>query len=522
MQVDVGASPNPVANEVRKQGCRSASSLGLLTRKFILLMESQGVPTQGPGGDYTEYLDLNYAAEQLGVKKRRLYDITNVLEGVGIIVRGEMNCVCWVKTPAERGLTSFFPNDCEVAPPYTATTPEQSQKEAEAQKVRERIEILKETENGLDQSIAEMKSRLLNSVTSQMGMSNAFVYASDLTDFLQPKTENAQRQQLLLVHSPTGASCQVSTFAANGEAQSSAGAGPRYQVEIRGKPGPHRQPGALQIHLLSQQKRNGEKNNVAPVRNASVGAEGTTDQPAGDEAAGANAAASNGEGGASSAASDTAGSLVLHQLWNTRMHPRNDEVKMAYVSTRRDALTEYSSKLAHGPLQLVQPPSESGRAATGGKGSTDIHTNSESSSSASSSGADTERSRVALPFEPWVVYTDAFTGMEYFEEQKVQHGQTQGGATNGNAALGDGGSGDGDSGDGGSALMDTPNSTTALLTTRRRSTIVSSENSSIVWMTTSPFRPGASDPSMNGGASGPSMNGGASDPRAKKDLNARE
>src|SRR6478752_4694284 len=48
------------------QSCRYDSSLGLLTKKFIALLRSSA------HGD----LDLNRAASQLKVQKRRIYDIT--------------------------------------------------------------------------------------------------------------------------------------------------------------------------------------------------------------------------------------------------------------------------------------------------------------------------------------------------------------------------------------------------------------------------------------------------------------
>lgn len=56
---------------------RFDSSLKLLTKKFIELMNS----TDGKG------LDLNAAVREMGVQKRRIYDITNVLEGIGMLVK---------------------------------------------------------------------------------------------------------------------------------------------------------------------------------------------------------------------------------------------------------------------------------------------------------------------------------------------------------------------------------------------------------------------------------------------------
>lgn len=40
-------------------------------------------------------LDLNDAAEKLGVQKRRIYDITNVLEGIGLIEKKSKNQIHW-------------------------------------------------------------------------------------------------------------------------------------------------------------------------------------------------------------------------------------------------------------------------------------------------------------------------------------------------------------------------------------------------------------------------------------------
>ena len=40
-------------------------------------------------------LDLNAAAVQLNVAKRRIYDITNVLEGIGLIEKRSKNVIHW-------------------------------------------------------------------------------------------------------------------------------------------------------------------------------------------------------------------------------------------------------------------------------------------------------------------------------------------------------------------------------------------------------------------------------------------
>ena len=54
------------------QKFRHENSLGTLTRKFIELIQSAE----------DQCIDLNVAVAKLRVQKRRIYDITNVLEGI--------------------------------------------------------------------------------------------------------------------------------------------------------------------------------------------------------------------------------------------------------------------------------------------------------------------------------------------------------------------------------------------------------------------------------------------------------
>jgi len=65
---------------------RFEKSLGLLTTRFVSLLQEaeHGI------------LDLKVAADALNVKqKRRIYDITNVLEGIGLIEKKNKNCIQW-------------------------------------------------------------------------------------------------------------------------------------------------------------------------------------------------------------------------------------------------------------------------------------------------------------------------------------------------------------------------------------------------------------------------------------------
>ncbi len=63
----------------------------MLTKKFVELIKSSP--------DFT--LDLNEAVKQLNVQKRRIYDITNVLEGIG-------NLLQFLRVPRYRFMVYFF------------------------------------------------------------------------------------------------------------------------------------------------------------------------------------------------------------------------------------------------------------------------------------------------------------------------------------------------------------------------------------------------------------------------------
>ncbi|KAL3532147.1 hypothetical protein ACH5RR_005668 [Cinchona calisaya] len=95
---DISGSLTPLSNVgspaplTPAGSCRYDSSLGLLTKRFINLIKhaEDGI------------LDLNKAAETLEVQKRRIYDITNVLEGIGLIEKKLKNRIRWKGLDASR------------------------------------------------------------------------------------------------------------------------------------------------------------------------------------------------------------------------------------------------------------------------------------------------------------------------------------------------------------------------------------------------------------------------------------
>ncbi|NXM50946.1 E2F2 factor, partial [Gymnorhina tibicen] len=80
--------PSPRTPKSPGEKTRYDTSLGLLTKKFIRLLN------ESPDG----VVDLNRAAEVLEVQKRRIYDITNVLEGIQLICKKSKNHIQWMGT----------------------------------------------------------------------------------------------------------------------------------------------------------------------------------------------------------------------------------------------------------------------------------------------------------------------------------------------------------------------------------------------------------------------------------------
>ena len=62
------------------------SSLGVLTKKFVSLIQSAP----------NKCIEINDATRTLQVQKRRIYDITNVLEGIGLIEKKHKNRIRWI------------------------------------------------------------------------------------------------------------------------------------------------------------------------------------------------------------------------------------------------------------------------------------------------------------------------------------------------------------------------------------------------------------------------------------------
>ncbi|KAK5873908.1 hypothetical protein PBY51_018908 [Eleginops maclovinus] len=86
---DHGPDVETATPEINPKYNRRLRSLHMLATKFVRLLQ------EAKGGE----LDLRHAIKILAVgQKRRIYDITNVLEGVGLIVKISRSIVKWKGT----------------------------------------------------------------------------------------------------------------------------------------------------------------------------------------------------------------------------------------------------------------------------------------------------------------------------------------------------------------------------------------------------------------------------------------
>ncbi|XP_064506602.1 transcription factor E2F6 isoform X2 [Pseudopipra pipra] len=86
INVNVHKDAQLVKKTVEVKRPRFDASLVLLTRRFMALLK------KAPDG----VLDLNEVATTLGVRKRRVYDITNVLDGIDLIQKRSKNLIQWI------------------------------------------------------------------------------------------------------------------------------------------------------------------------------------------------------------------------------------------------------------------------------------------------------------------------------------------------------------------------------------------------------------------------------------------
>lgn len=114
---------------------------------------------------------MNRAASELGVQKRRIYDITNVLEGIGLLVKKGKNHVSWNENPpetaaqvvAESGKSKTADGETSeassVAKDDTKLPKKSVKNSAEYEEMKEKLQKLKDEERKVDQYLDYLKEQ---------------------------------------------------------------------------------------------------------------------------------------------------------------------------------------------------------------------------------------------------------------------------------------------------------------------------------------------------------------------------
>jgi len=165
-------SPATTGRKKRGTGSRYDSSLGLLTRKFLKLLRSA---TDGS-------LDLNATAAELDVQKRRIYDITNVLEGIGLLEKKSKNTIMWKGGG-------------------TKVTPEKAQ---QLQELRVKIQAMKDEEKEVDDNILKVAKELNQAAENPAYSKLAYATSQDLQSLPSFKNE-----RVLAIRAPMGTTLEV-------------------------------------------------------------------------------------------------------------------------------------------------------------------------------------------------------------------------------------------------------------------------------------------------------------------------
>jgi transcription factor E2F3 len=125
-------------------------------------------------------LDLNTAAKMLDVQKRRIYDITNVLEGIGLIEKKSKNNIQW------KG------SDGSVSPAV----------KEDMQKIDEEVELLQSEENILDDHIKKIQGHLRD--LSENNQNHAWISHESLLNI-----NEFEEETLIAIKAPVGTTLEV-------------------------------------------------------------------------------------------------------------------------------------------------------------------------------------------------------------------------------------------------------------------------------------------------------------------------
>lgn len=162
---------------------RHENSLGVLTNNFVQLIKDSPELT----------LDLNDAVKQLNVQKRRIYDITNVLEGIGYIEKLSKNKIKWVGQNEEN---NYQEEINQLTAKMTELDTDEKKLDEHIQKVQESINDLMEDERSIKHAyITHEDLKNLNSIALDGPFFIIEAPKNTSIDYFTPKVNNSEIAQ---------------------------------------------------------------------------------------------------------------------------------------------------------------------------------------------------------------------------------------------------------------------------------------------------------------------------------------
>lgn len=182
----------PFLTILKKKRKRKENSLGELTRNFIDFIIKNG----------EDKIDLNYVSEQLNVKKRRIYDITNVLEGIGYIKKLQKNQIQFLKRDLLKPKIKV--NELIPTSPNTINNGKTNPHINLEQSNKSELERLREENIFLERYISQVK-REINQMTNYPENKNySYITFEDLKQI-----SNKDKASIVAIQAPPGTTVDI-------------------------------------------------------------------------------------------------------------------------------------------------------------------------------------------------------------------------------------------------------------------------------------------------------------------------
>lgn len=141
-------------NSDRLSSTRSENSLYNLTKRFLRLVSVS--PDKN--------ININQASQELNVGKRRIYDITNVLEGLGLLSKWSVSSARWVGGSIEQ---------------YISSDSEEKENAANSSACSEG-KVMSREETVLEETLLQLNEDIAMLSQSEKNLANAYITYSDL------------------------------------------------------------------------------------------------------------------------------------------------------------------------------------------------------------------------------------------------------------------------------------------------------------------------------------------------------